>query len=519
MNQLEQAVVQIRSIFGGQSAVYDSAGQDQFLDSIAIDPEISLGSLVKPSGVIAPTRYSKFSSLLSSPPMWISGGPTTAGVFVYEMNGSVLSYGAALTSGVENFVGDISGYGGGGNGMVLYNDYVYCSTASTISRYGRLSATNPQFTYDYWVGSLAQSSLTNSAYPSTRNVNYPNHVMHFHTDGNLYIADYDGKNGRIHYLTTDYDGANGTATWAAVSLPPGYLPMDMKSYGTYLAVLATPDAKYASGALVNSGNAALFLWDTVSRKITHNIKIAEQLATALINKNGELYVTAGNIDSYVKLLHYLGGYSFAVEAVVNEGTPPPAGAAEANGNMVAWGGHMTVPATAAGAFALGFRNGQLPGGALNQIARISDAATGTLPIVSALKFIERNNTPLLGWRTDTPANYGIDKRGGSAAYNSIFDTGVFQIGKKFLIRRIIIPLSAAISSGVTITPTVFVDNEAASTQLTVINNTNYPSSERIIDMQGLSIPGYSNFYIRFAWTGTTEIAIIPPITIEYDVYS
>ncbi len=522
MNDLNLLKLQITSILGGMSDLWGQQGDGQFLASLGIDPELATGSLVKSSGSITPTVYTEFStSLLDSAPMWITGAATTVGVFVYGANGTLMSYGPSLTSASEVGIATIEG--GAGQGMVAYNDYIYAANTTSIVRYGRLSTTGPVLA-DYWISTLAMSSLTNSDYPSTRSVTYPSHVLHVHSDGRVYALEYDGRNGRVHSFTTDADGTNGSATFNDLALPPGMLPTAMTSYGTDLAILLSPEAPYVGGSIPRTGNAVLALWDaTPGNKPYRFVKIADQLATAIANKNGELYITCGNIDGDVKLLRYLGGNSFESLAAINEGAPPPAGAIDAYGNMLVWGGHISYPTTRAGAFSWGFRSGRLPGNALNHIANISDAS-GTLPIVTCLKFLQRGRFPILGWRTGTPT-YGLDKIVGAGTYASIFRSQVFHIGKKFTIRRLVIPLSTNVQSGVIITPTIYVDNEATSFApsssqacgLLAISPTTYSSNERTIDQQGLTIPGEHNFFLELSFTGTTEIAATLPISIEVDV--
>lgn len=520
MNRLGIIKGQVASILGGISETWNQSGEGQFLASLGIDPEAATGALIKSSGGIIPSPYSEFSSAsVGAAPMWITGVSTSSGVWSYLADGSLVTYSAVLAS--EEVKGIPTS--GAGNGMAYYNDYVYLSTPTNISRQGRLSLTAPTMTNGYWVTDLGMSALTNSTFPSTRDVTYPNHVLWPHSDGRLYVADYDGANGRIHSLTTDSDGTNGSGSYNDLTLPPGYMPMDMKTYGGDLAIALSPQAKYAAGAIPKAAGSLLALWDAVPGNRPYRfVPINEPLATAVIVKNGELFVLAGQIDADVKLLRYLGGYSFETLAVVSEGFPPPAGAADVLGNMLVWGGSTTYPATSAGLFAYGFRSGKLPGNSLNHIGRISDTS-GTNPIVTCVKFLQRGRFPVIGWRTGS--TFGLDKKDGSGTQSSYFRSPVQNIGKKFILRRLTVPLSAAVSAGVTITPTVYVDDESSNftpggssaNGLNVINSTNYASSERLIDFQGLTIHGNHNFYVEFQFTGTTLVGIIPPISYEVEV--
>jgi hypothetical protein len=519
MPNVKALIYAIKSITGGHRSMRSLIFEDQYNGSLSIDPEYDAAGIGLPSGAIAPVRYRRASvDLIKSAPMWMSGAQSTAGIFVYGFDGSVVSYNAAFTG--ETGVGNP---GGTGNGMCVYNDYLYCSTGTDVYRYGRLSQTAPAFG-QYWTVTLAMSALTNTTYPGTRNINYPNHVLHAHNDGYVYIADYDGANGRLRAFITDSDGTNGAATWQVLTLPPFMMPTSMCSYGTDLAILCVPQAPYTSGAIPKGATSILYLWDTiVGNKHYRAIDTGEPIASAVINKNGELYVTAGNIDVGTKLLKYLGGYSFSIESIVYEGSPPPTGAVDVSGNMIAWGNSVTYPATTAAVITNGYRDGRLPATAKNCIGRID--ATGTLPIITSLKFLTRSAVPSFGWRTDTPAEYGITSLSGAGTItnNAIFVGPTFNIGRKFVIRRILIPLTGAVASTTTITPTIKVDDDTVSytagdAGLLAINNTNYVGSERLIDMRNLTIQGEHNFCLQLAFTGTDNIGADLPIEFEIERY-
>lgn len=524
MNDLKRQIATIKSIFGGITETMNYGSEGQYLMALGIDPELALGNQVKPYGGIAPTSYGKFSStLLDSAPMWICGAPTTNGVFVFGANGTVLSYsGATFASSSEVAIGTPKqdGTPGAGDGLNAANDYLYAALYNDIARYGPLSSSGPTWTNSYWVSGLGMSALSSTiAYVSNRDVTYPQHVIHFHSDGRFYVAEYDGANGRLHSWTTDSTGANGSATYNDLTLPPGMLPMAMAKYGEDIAILCTPQLVFVGGTFPTSGDAAMYLWDAIAgHKFYREVPIHEPLATAICNKNGFLYILAGNMDANTKLLRYAGGETFDTLVVIPEGMPPPAGAVDALGNMIAWGGYVTYPTAAGTAFTYGFRSGTLPSNSLNSIARISNT-TGSLPIVTCLKFLQRGNYPIVGWHTQD--GNGLDKKA-SGTYANIFQSETFQVNRKGTIRRLRFPLNTNVQAGTGITLTFYTDNETASYTtgeggLVAINNTNYSNNETYIDMQGLDIPFSNNFYLRFDFNGTAETAIGLPVEIEYDL--
>lgn len=519
MNKAVRQILSQTSILGGMSETYDFSTEGQYLAALGIDPELILANKVKPSNTIAPTKYSEFSGIeLDSAPMWITGAPTTTGVYVFGANGTLIAYnGATMTTGVS--IGTPTSDGttalpGQGDGLIAYNDYIYAALRDDVARYGPLSATAPSWTNSYWVGSLGQSAISSSAtYPGIRTVTYPGHVLYTHNDGRTYVSEYDGSNGRLHSFTTDANGTNGSATYNDLTLPPQMMPTAVCRYGEDIAVLCTPQGRYDLGTIPKSQGAALYFWDAIAtHRFYREIPIHEPIATGMVNKNGELFVLAGNIDTGVKLLKYIGGDSFQTLVALPEGSPPPAGAVDAVGNMIAWGGYVTYPTDAAGAFTYGHRSSKLPTEALHHIARISQT-TDILPIVTCLRFLQRSNNPVIGWRTDT--GFGVDKKSGGT-YSSIFQTRKFLVNKPGTVKRIRFSLGSIMQSGVVIQPSVYVDNEAANTSLDQINPTNYSSSERFIDLQGLQVNFKNDFYVRFDFTGTQEIAIQLPIEIEVE---
>lgn len=508
--------IKITSILDGMSPSWHFGSENQYLAGVSIDPEGSDSTFLRATGSIFPTRYTKFSAgKISAAPMWILTNPKNTNIYTYLDNGGFLSY--SNTLGSETLIGTPTA--GAGNGAIYYNDYIYLMTPTDVSRYGSLSGGSPTLTNTYWTSTLSATALTDTAYPSTRSVEYPNHAPHLHVDNKVYFCDYINGQGKIHYIKTTNTGVNNGSTYGALDLPFGFLPMDIESFGTDLAILATFEGQWASGAIPKPGSGALFLWDTFSSSFYRQINLGETIASSLLNKNGELFLWSGTLGTGVRVGRYLGGDSIQPIINLKEGAPPVAGAVDSIGSKLFWGGFQTYPTAAAGIFSLGYANAQLPGSALNFMGRISDS-TNTLPIVTSLKLVSQSSTgsfyPYIGWRTDTTAAYGIDQLGGSAAYTSIFRSQVFNVGQEFSIKKVRIPLSVAIASGMTITPKIYVDDEVTSFTLTTINSTNYPNSERTIDISPVAVRGQHNFYLELAFTGTTEVAANLPINISVE---
>jgi len=510
--------ITIDSVINGQSRIWHSGAKGQFLRSIAIDTERTSSTIIKPGQNITPVRYQKKSgSNVTGTPMWIMSNGKNQKTYIYCSDGKLISYDNVYA---ETSIGTPTS--GAGNGMTYYNDYLYLATPTDISRYGPLSG-SASLANTYWSSTLSKTALNNTTYPATRGVNYPNHVLFVHpSDNRLYIADYKNGQGQIHYLTTAYDGSAGAGVYQALMLPFGFMPMAMAVSGTDLAILCTPEGGWVGGSIFKPGRAALFIWDRSSVSFYRQIPLRATMATALLNKEGVLYYWTGNLDTEVTLSKYLGGYSSQALADITQGSPPFAGAVDIVGDQIVWGGWNTSPQVVAGIYSYGSRTPGLTTDVLNHIGRISDPGK-TLPIVSSLASLvpgPLEDSILMGWRTNSAAAFGVDCAGGPGAYNSLFSTLVYNVGQNFDIKRIKIPLGVPIVANMTITPTVYFDDYNSSQVLRTINSTNFKNGELFIEIPITEhLGGQHNFLIEFAWTGTAELPINLPITIDIETYN
>jgi hypothetical protein len=509
----------ISSILGGHSVGTHASQPGSFLTSIAIDPETQVNStILKPGAIINPILYQKFSSTgVSGAPMWIETTPKNELIYTYNSDGEFISYNTTFT---ETVIGTPTS--GAGNGMEYYNNYLYLTTPTDVSRYGPLNS-SPSLSNTFWTSTLSLTALTNTTYPGFNSVSYGNHALHPHVDNKLYICDFKNGQGLIHFIkttkTTDEGDTNDGSTYNALDLPFGYAPFAMASWGTDLAIIAS---QVSTSTVIKQGQSALFLWDTFSPTFYRQIPIPESVATAIINHRGLLYIWAGSIEFGYKLYRYSGGYDVEPLETFMEGSPPFAGAVDAAGNRLMWGASITYPEAAAVVMSRGYVNSNLPGNAVNSIGRVT--GTGTFPVISALKQVQqaqRVAKPIIGWRTTTPSEYGLD-RVGVGTLDSIFRSDLEEVGKSFVIKEIEIPLTTEISANMTITPTVYVDDETASftgssNGLDTINSTNFSDSERLIPLKPEGVRGENNFYLELAFSGTVALPVALPIRIKYSV--
>ena len=515
---MAKATIEIKSIWGGVSPSKYFSAPDQYQYGIAIDPDFPVGSEIKTSGAIVPTLYTKFSGAkISAYPLWIANNPKDTKTYVYQSDGDVVSYSSSL--GTETDV--YTPTSGAGNGQAYYNNYLYNATPTDVSRWGPLDGT-PAAGNTFWTSTLSLTALTDTTYPTIRGVKIPNHAMHVHNDFALYICDFKDGQGMIHRLSTKKDTYEGevddttlVSAYNVLDLPWGYYPVDIESYSTDLVVLAIQTVD----TTVNQGPAALFFWDVSSSSFYRKVEIAEPLATAVKNVNGILHVWAGNATGGFRVMQYAGGDSFVTVAYSEEGTPPFAGAVEALGGRVYWGGSQTKPEVCGVVYALGSKHPLVPQG-MHSVIR--STSSGTTPHVTAVKNVlqDASKEPdlVVGWGDGS--GKGIDQKASSGTYDSIIRFPFINIGQKFTIEKIQIPLGTAVAANMTVTPTVYLDDDVSSgTALTVINNTNYSGSEKniVYKQPNIELNGNHNFCLELAFTGTAELPVVFPIKFLIDI--
>ena len=305
-------------------------------------------------------------------------------------NGRLISYNSSLAS--ETLIGTVAG--GTATWAEYYNNYIYIfgTGASTddVSRYGPLN-NSPTLVDNAWKGATlgTQTALTNTTYPTLRSVSMPNHVAHVHGDNSLYFLDFINGQGLVHRINTkkvtDEGDTNGTtvvSAYNALDLPFGFYPTSIESFSKSLFITGI----YTVDTTVNQGKSAFVLWDptdTVSFYLGP-IFFTDPLATACLNVNGAIYVWTGNAQNGVRLLKYIGGESVSEIVFQEEGLPPFAGAVDALGSRIVWGGFTTNPAVAGCVWAWGSKDSRIPAGLHNVMKTTS---TGTSPTVSALKYV------------------------------------------------------------------------------------------------------------------------------------
>lgn len=622
----------------------------------------------------------------------------------YDAQTGNFTVGLTVTGGTSGATGVITADNDGGTTgtLTLSNIVGQFQDNETITDTSTGSATVNRtdaslITDNVWKGSTlgSQTALTNTKYPTLKGVDMPNHAGHVHSDGSLYFLDFADGQGIVHRINTKkgtYEGdTNGTtvpSAYNALDLPFGFYPTDTVPYGTDVMIIGI----YQTDTTTNQGQSAFVIWDPTDTATFHTgpIYFADPLATAAKNVNGSVYIWTGNAQNGVRLSLYNGGVSVRELVYQEEGLPPLAGAVDALGNRVVWGGSATYPSIGAYVFAYGSKRADLPAGlhnissstvagddtladsyassnintsftikmdgtanidtygqsftGANGVLKQVDfylfgqsSATGSLqaklyahagtygtssvpagspvavstntidatnvnkttptlesfyfdgtytlssstkyvivitpatngsglvyvgtdttspthggnrsyfeknilswtaspssdiifnvyvnqsganPNISALKYVQQNSniTPKIvtAWRNN--ASVGIDQYSTTATLDSKIRF-MFNIGSKFEIERIVLPLAGSVSSGTIITPTLYFDDLSANKTLTEINNTNYHSARKVT-YKGTELKnaiGYNNFILEIAYTGTDPLPVALPIRIEVDI--
>lgn len=528
--------LRIDSILGGEAPSMYFQGKGQFDKSISIDPDLPISdstSTKEPSGILRPSKYTTFSSsAVSGNPYWILTTPKTSLVYSYNSDGEVISYTSAL--GSETVVGTPTS--GAGNGAAYYNNYLYFSTPTNISRYGPLDG-SASLTNTVWTGATlgSQTALTNTTYPSIRGSGtMPNHVMHVHVDNKLYVADFVDGQGQIHFIktkkVTDQGDTNDGSSYGALDLPFGYMPTCMESYGNALVI----GAIQTTNATLNQGKAALFFWDTVSPSFNNSIvQLHDPLVTALKMNNGILYVWSGGIttgsavSNGYRVSAYGGGTRLEQVYFSNTGSSPLPGAVDAIGDRVVWGTFDTIQDNSDSSVtyhavvkAYGSKNTDLSKGVFS-IATVNAAGVAADGLVTSVNYAQQASFSapglLVGWRD--ASSYGIDSRA-TTSYGGAYFQKSFVIGNKFKINRIRIPLGATLAaSQQTLNVKLRFDDLSGTSDYTTktINSTNY--SGRVAELFPEGAVGYNNFTLVLDWDeGTSVLPVHLPIEIDVEVY-
>lgn len=516
-----QFQIKIDSILGGQSTSQYYAGEQQFTNSVGIDPALPIddsNTSYLPSGVLRPAAYQAISGNgnITKTPLFIQTNPKDNTVFVFAGSGDVHVISASnltLTAKLSSF--------GSTEGMAYYQNYMYFAKTADVARYGPLNG-SPSFTASYWQGTLGLSALVDQGYPSTSmGHELPIHVMHRHYDALYFCSVSANDQGMLNMIKTsavsvEGDSNNGSAL-NVLDFGRGVYPTALETYNTDLAIAlyeGTNDADY------NQKPAQVAFWNTTASTYSKiiSLEFPDPVITAMKNVNGVLYVWSGSLGNGggTRVSRFAGGYTFEEVAYLNAGDPPLAGAVDTDGARVVWGSHTLEPTASASVFALGAK---IAGTGQSLFNVMNTTATGTNRVVTALRYAPissvgfRKAYPIVGWADTDTASEGINVQGTSYG-TSVWRSPMYRIGSKFQIQGIRIPLGKALASNMTITAKLYVDNQSTTYTLPTINSTNY--SGRTVHVYKDGVVGDNDFFLELTWSGTALCPVLMPITIDVE---
>lgn len=529
-------VVTIQSILGGKSPMTHLAAEDQFRASLGIDPSKGIAdSSVDEmsdvaSGLIRPMPVLQLGTF-STTPLWATGVRGTSQVYVLGANGSLFSVGASVTDMSDG--GTLTS--GGGNGLAYYDNYLYIAKNTDIARFGPLDSADPAFDGSYWVTTLGLTALTDSSYPVSSQgpglTQLPNHFLHRHSDGRLYIADVVGNQGTIHFVettktTVEGDTDNGS-TYNKIQFGYGLYPTAIASYGDQLVVAFAEVGDASGSTATDSGERAkVAFWDTTSAKANNLIwsEFSDPMILALKNINGVLYAISGNSYGYgLRVSQYLGGSSFKEIGYFENIAPTYPGAIAGAANRLLFGSNTFAPEPAPCIYSMGLQKASMGNGLFIPFRGSSASSTA---MVTAMYLREssglRSHNPISFWGDDYESDVGGADTFTTdyATYPASWWSQIYRIGRPFKITKIRIPLATKMTGAMGMTIKVYTDDGDGTTYtLATANNTNDDTKSVIVrrsDSSSNPILAQSNFWIELRWTGATLCVVGLPITIEYE---
>lgn len=538
----EKFEIRIDSILGGHAPTTHFAAADQFRASYGIDPSTPIdgttGSIygIRASGLLTPTMAKTLNGTTQKLPLYISGARGSTTVYIYDAQGS--AYTRLEGSSSYTAMSDDGALTNGGHGMTYYDNYMYFATATDITRFGPLNGATG-FVKNYWTSGLSLTALTNIKYPyhtcgSGVWTNLPQHYLHRHSDGRLYIADVVDNKGTIHYIettkTTIEGDTNNGSTYNILQVGYGLIPICMESYGSDLAIaFYERDGTSASGfhtCRSKTTRAKIAFWDTTSAKVNKItwVEYPDSLITAMKNVNGVLYVfsTIADFSTGFRVTRFIGGYTFEEVWSAEDGLSPWPGAIDGTSDRLLFGSQVLIPETRACVFSLGLNKGGLSNGIFIPFAApVSDNVSITALTLSGEGTVPSlyKDYPMIGW-SNAAATHGLGSYlVGNISAKSMWWSQTYRIGQPFKITKIRIPLGKKVAADMTIIPKIYTDDGVGTIYtLTTINNTNYSNSELNIvqrnDSSGNPILGQHNFWLELAWSGSEQVAVNLPISIE-----
>ena len=515
---MAEQIITIDSIMGGKSRSKYYADTEEFLNSIAIDPDLPENDTGdEPCGLLRPTAMEHFTgATLTGIPIWITEASTVEKAYMLTDNGDievlVNSGGVIARSSQVASIGDAS------DCMAYYKDYLYITRTGDVARYGPLSS-SPSVFSSYWVSGLVQTAMASVTMPSINGVSLPSHIIaNSVSDDALYIADYQSNVSYVHRISLDDSDGDFNSEFKALAVRRDLRVTCMANWGENLVlgcINGTSDE-------VRQQPAKLLIWDKESDDPTDITpdSFSDPLITAVKNVNGQIYVASGYPGYGCRIWRLLSVRNLELVASMPDSPPPLPGAMTGLVNRLVFGGYKTNPESAGTVFAFGSKEG-LPLG-LHTILKVP--APGTNPIVTCMNFLELYSNgvmiPIVGYKSSSMR--GLARRSTTYGDHSIIQSQIFRIGGRFQISEVRIPLAQVIAANMAFTVKFFdmygtqLQKAGSNYVITVTNAAPYSGKKTIKVDPGIT--GENGFYMQIEWTGSALCTIALPITIRFNDY-
>lgn len=377
----------INSFYGGQSEHPKESPKGGFYYGDNLDIRSDLSAL----GVQIKTTKDS-STNITDLPKWIEHDAVNGVTYAYGDDGKFYSETSSWTALTTPTTA-------AGQGMRIWNDYVYLRKTSAIARYGPLS------------GSPSLSQSWQSTNVQTENDHGP--IIEFL--GNLYFA-----NGR--YLG-EWDETSWT--YNKITLPVGWKIRCMAVVGEFLVM-----GGWKGSNVYDYEKGYLWFWNGADDGVSSFMEVNEGAVNAMCSINNNLFFVAGSRGE----LYYYNGVITPVRQISNllAGDDyidvfPGAMTGRGGDLVIGVAGKTDSTTITQGVYTYGQSSKNYPR-ALNISNIISTGTkTGTTLKIGALHTVGPNEF-YIGWE-DTTATNGIDKVSGTtpyatATYNSLwFDDG------------------------------------------------------------------------------------------------
>lgn len=323
-------------------------------------------------------------------------------------------------------------------------------------------------------------------------------------DGLVYCT-----NGQ-YVFQTDPETSNGSHQ--ALNLGAGWIGVTGTAYQNLSAILAYKQSLYTPG--FSKGECRLYLWDGFSPEPNDIIPINDNYASAMIEKEGLLYITTQGRDNKTRLFIFGGRIVRGVTSCLTSsiGSAPRQGSIDIFRNLLHWGQGSTTRRISA---VIPVSEGRY--GLHDVMHPYSD--TSVIADMGMVKNLHQSN---LYTGIQVGNTYYITKINRSKYYTSAeLTTVLYKLPYRSIITKITLEFSQ-FGSGASLTVSLFKDYDAVSVggAADLLNKT--LTNATLGSARSFSIPTFINdvnsFYMHFGWnhaSATNTAAIIRKIIVDF----